>query len=65
MEYETVSNASSKQQQSSVTSEDGEETKIILKYVHKKFGQMEQKKQKYSESNSDSSLKENQSIENR
>ena len=65
IEYETISDASSKQQQSSVTSEDGEETKIILKYVHKKFGQMEQKKQKYSESNSDSSLKENQSIENR
>ena len=65
MEYEATSNASSKQQQSSVTSEDSEETKRILKYVLKQFCQIEQKKQKYSESNSDSSLKDNQSIENR
>ena len=67
MEYEATSNSSSKHQQSSDTSEDIEETTIILKYVHKKSGQMELKKQKYSESNSDSpfSLKENQSIENR
>ena len=64
MEYEATSNDFSKHIQSGVENEDSKETKIILKYAHKKFDQKELEKQKYSASNFDSS-KENLSIENR
>ena len=67
MGYNETSNDTFKQYSTGVTNRDSEEMQMILKYVHKKFGRMERRKQEYSKLSFDSSflLKENLSTDKR